>query len=161
MDKKQFIINGDHFNNLNEFYNEIENVFTKNPGWKIGRNLDALSDVLTQMNWIRALDNKFSAKKAWKIYCKALNGGFGTFECGENIHIIWLNSGKSKNDFGYSGIVKFYKKAIILTIMNFRFQIVPELLTKIKKAKRHEGFTLFELVTETIKSRDNVNLVLK
>jgi RNAse (barnase) inhibitor barstar len=71
---KEIIIDGNSFGTLLEFYDEVENKFTKGLNWKIGRNLDALDDVLT--------------------------GGFGVHEYEEQIRIKWVNSDTSKTDLG-------------------------------------------------------------
>ena len=46
MSKQSLIINGDTFSNLEEFYDEIDRVFTKNLVWKTGHNLNAFNDLL-------------------------------------------------------------------------------------------------------------------
>ena len=43
---KTFTIDGDHFNNLQEFFDEIEHVFTHNLGWRTGHNWAAFNDIL-------------------------------------------------------------------------------------------------------------------
>jgi len=72
--RKEFIINGKNFSNMKGFYDEIENVFTFNLGWKIGRNLNAFNDVL--------------------------RGGFGRQEYGEPILIKWLDFKRSEHNLG-------------------------------------------------------------
>jgi RNAse (barnase) inhibitor barstar len=76
MDKKIFVINGDNFKNMDEFYDEIERVLTKGLTWKIGRNLDAFNDVL--------------------------RGGFEAFEYEEPIKLVWRNAQESKKRLGES-----------------------------------------------------------
>lgn len=71
--KKEIIIEGKNFSNLEEFYNEIDNKFTKNLDWKTGHNLDAFNDIL--------------------------EGGFGIYEYNEPVKVIWKNFEKSKKDF--------------------------------------------------------------
>jgi RNAse (barnase) inhibitor barstar len=44
MDKPKFILNGNEFKTLEEFYDEISRVFSLPSWW--GRNLDAFNDVL-------------------------------------------------------------------------------------------------------------------
>jgi RNAse (barnase) inhibitor barstar len=78
MNNKVFIFNGNNFDTLDGFYDEVERVLTKDLDWKIGRNLNAFNDIL--------------------------RGGFGAFEYEEPIHIIWEHSGKSKSDLGYPAI---------------------------------------------------------
>lgn len=62
MINKSYSINGNDFNNLIGFYNEVEKKLTKGLDLKIGRNLDAFNDVL--------------------------QGGFGTFDYEEPIELI-------------------------------------------------------------------------
>lgn len=72
-DKKIYIIDGNNFTNINEFYDEIEN---KLIGHKIywGRNLDAFNDIL--------------------------RGCFGNI-LDDNFIILWKNSNISKQKFEY------------------------------------------------------------
>jgi RNAse (barnase) inhibitor barstar len=68
---KTYIINGDNFSNLDGFYDEVQKVLTDNfTGF--GRNFDAFVDIL--------------------------RGGFGRFDYGEPIELIWMNFDKSKKD---------------------------------------------------------------
>jgi RNAse (barnase) inhibitor barstar len=76
IDKKTFVINGDNFKNMDEFYDEVERVLTKSLTWRIGRNLNAFNDVL------------------W--------GGFNAFESGEPIKLVWRNAQESKKRLGES-----------------------------------------------------------
>ena len=66
------IINGNNFNSLESFYDEIDRVLTKGLDWKTGHNLNAFNDLL--------------------------RGGFGVHDYEEPITIIWKNSNKSKTD---------------------------------------------------------------
>ena len=83
---KEFVLEGNKFDNLQGFYDEVERVLTKDLGWKIGRNLDAFNDVL--------------------------GGGFGAFEYEEPIHIIWGHSDKSKSDLGYPETIKWLEEKL-------------------------------------------------
>jgi RNAse (barnase) inhibitor barstar len=70
---KTIQIDGSSFNDLNSFYDEIQLKFAPNfPD--MGRNLDAFNDVML--------------------------GGFGVFNPGETVKIIWKNSAKSRQDLG-------------------------------------------------------------
>ena len=71
--RREFIIDGNCFDDWAGFYDEAEKVFTLNLGWKIGRNLNAFNDIL--------------------------RGGFGRHE-NEPIHIKWINFDKSVRDLG-------------------------------------------------------------
>jgi RNAse (barnase) inhibitor barstar len=74
MSKQTIIINGDNFSDMETFYDEIDNVLTKNLEWKTGHNLNAFNDLLC--------------------------GGFGVFEYAEAVKIIWTNFSKSKEALG-------------------------------------------------------------
>ena len=71
---KKIIIEGNNINNVSEFYDEIERVFTKGLTWKIGRNLNA--------------------------FCDILRGGFGVFDYEEEITVIWKNALNSERKLG-------------------------------------------------------------
>lgn len=71
---KIFELNGDLFEDVEGFYNEIDRLLTKDLSWRTGHNLDAYNDLL--------------------------RGGFGVHEYGEPIAIRWLNFEKSKRELG-------------------------------------------------------------
>jgi RNAse (barnase) inhibitor barstar len=77
---KIFILDGNNFNDINGFYDEIDKLLTKDLTWKTGHNLDAFNDLL--------------------------RGGFNVFEFGEPITIRWINYNKSKKDLGDDLILK-------------------------------------------------------
>lgn len=72
--REKFIIDGRNFSTLKGFYDEVEQVFTFNLDWKIGRNLDAFNDIL--------------------------RGGFGRHPYGAAILIQWLYYEKSERELG-------------------------------------------------------------
>jgi len=76
---KVFIIDGDNFNTLDEFFDEVQRELIGNFK-EFGRNLDAFNDIL--------------------------NGSFGKFD-DELIKIIWKNSEKSKQDLGFPETIKY------------------------------------------------------
>lgn len=79
MEKKIFVIEGENFETLDGFYDEVQKELTDNfKGF--GRNLDAFNDIL--------------------------RGGFGKFD-DEPIKIIWKNSKKSKKDLGFAQTIKY------------------------------------------------------
>jgi RNAse (barnase) inhibitor barstar len=84
--KKQLVINGNNFADLEGFYTEIDKVLTKDLDWQTGHNLNAFNDLL------------------W--------GGFGVHDYEEPIAITWINFLKSKADLGnelaehIAGIIK-------------------------------------------------------
>jgi len=74
MNKQTLKIEGENFSDLEGFYNEIDRVLTKDLDWQTGHNLDAFNDLL--------------------------RGGFGVFEYGEPVTIIWTNFSQSKEKLG-------------------------------------------------------------
>ena len=77
---KTFIINKNHLNSLDDFYDEIENIFIKDKNMKFWRNLDALEDVLFWWFW--------------------------SFESWEKIKIIWENFEISKKNIKNIDIIE-------------------------------------------------------
>ena len=79
------VINGDHFSNLSEFYEEASSVLMNNVDWKVG-SLDGFDDILY--------------------------GGFGVFENKDEVELNWKKSQKSKNDLGFEATREFYENKI-------------------------------------------------
>ena len=71
---KTFVIHGEAINDLEDFYQIIDRLLTKDLTWKTGHNLNALDDLLTV--------------------------GFGVHENGEPIKIKWQNYQMSKERLG-------------------------------------------------------------
>lgn len=46
MSKLRITINGDNFSNFETFYDEIDNMLTKDLDWTTGHNLDAFNDLM-------------------------------------------------------------------------------------------------------------------
>ena len=86
---KEFIIDGNNFNDLDGFYCEIDKVLTKDLNFNTGHNLDAFNDIL--------------------------RGGFGVFE-EEPIILKWKNYKESKEKLGNEIILKIIE--IILDFNN-------------------------------------------
>ena len=70
---RTFVIDGNNFNNLEEFHDEIDRVFTNNLSWRTGHNFSAFNDIL--------------------------RGGFGMHDYREPIRIQWLHYSRSKEVF--------------------------------------------------------------
>lgn len=68
------VINGENICDLESFYDEIDRVLTNDLDMKTGHNLDAFNDILL--------------------------GGFGVFDYGEPVKIIWTNFSKNKDKLG-------------------------------------------------------------
>ena len=74
MNKQTITINGNNFSDLETFYNEIDNVLTKDLDWQTGHNLDAFNDLL--------------------------RGGFGVYEYEGPIKLVWTNFTISQKTLG-------------------------------------------------------------
>lgn len=74
MNKQTITINGNNFSDLETFYDEIDNVLTKNLDWQTGHNLDAFNDLL--------------------------RGGFGVYDYGEPVKLNWTHFSHSTKTLG-------------------------------------------------------------
>lgn len=74
MIKQTITFNGFNFSDLESFYDEIDNVLTKDLDWRTGHNLDAFNDLL--------------------------RGGFGVYEYGEPVNLVWINFSHSRKTLG-------------------------------------------------------------
>ncbi|GBG58438.1 hypothetical protein SPFL3102_02160 [Sporomusaceae bacterium FL31] len=131
MNKKKIIIDGNRYNDIDGFYDEIDKVLTKGLPWKTGHNLDALNDLL--------------------------RGGFGVHEYGEPIVIIWENAKKSRDDFGYDATIKHYERMLTRCHPTNANNVSYSL----EDAKQKKGETLFEVIIKIIQSHDNIELKLQ
>jgi len=95
MDRREIIIDGNRFSDLESFYDEIDRLLTKDLDWDTGHNLDAFNDLLS--------------------------GGFGVHEFNEPIRIIWVNFEKSKTDLGIIATTKYYEGKIANPRFNSSF----------------------------------------
>ena len=127
--KKEVIIDGNDFSNLSEFYDEVEKKLTKNLGWKIGRNLDAYNDVL--------------------------RGGFGVYEYGEQIRLVWKNSIKSRKDLGYPETIRFKEEVLLSCHPSNKLDVRSE----IQSLKENRGETLFEIITSITRSHAHIEFL--
>jgi RNAse (barnase) inhibitor barstar len=92
--KKTIIINGTNFLDLEGFYLEIDKVLTKDLTWETGHNYDAFNDLL--------------------------RGGFGVYEYGESVKIIWKGFAESKNRLGNEVVEKLLE--VIANNENVKFE---------------------------------------
>ncbi len=122
---KEITIDGNRFNNLEEFYTEIDRLLTRDLDWKTGHNLNAFNDLL--------------------------RGGFGVHEYGEELHITWINAAKSKTDFGYDATVRYWEQVMKICHPDNRAN-VQKLL---EDAKNHVGDTLFDIIVSIIQDSDD------
>lgn len=124
--KHKIIIDGTHFSTIDEFYDEIDKLLTKDLSWKTGHNLDAFHDLL--------------------------RGGFGIHEEGEGIEFYWMHTKKSRQDFGYDATVLYWEKILQICHPTNREKIK----LKIKAAQNHEGDTLFDLIIGEILNKNDL-----
>lgn len=130
MGKKEIIVDGSNFNNISEFYIEIDKRLTKGLTWKTGHNLNAFNDLL--------------------------HGGFGVHKYGEPIIIIWKNANKSKMDLGFNATIKYYEE--ILT--KCHPTNIENVRAWLEDAKHERGDTLFDIIIEIIKEHEQIELIL-
>lgn len=124
--RRTITIDGTNFSNIEEFYDEIDRLLTKNLTWKTGHNMDAFHDLL--------------------------RGGFGVHEYGEGIEFYWVHADKSRQDFGYEATVSYWER-ILQRCHPANREIVRQ---KMETAKAHEGETLFEMIVDQILMKDDV-----
>ena len=122
---REFIIDGMKFDDIEGFYREIDNLFTKGLDWQTGHNLDAFNDIL--------------------------RGGFGVHEYGEPIKIIWKNFAKSSKDFGYEATIKHYEQ-ILTRCHSSNIEFIQR---KVTDARNGTGKTLIDIIIEIIMDKDN------
>ncbi len=113
MNEKILFINGNNFRDIEGFYSEIDSQFTKDVPWKAGHNLDAFNDLLM--------------------------GGFGVYDYGESIRIVWKNAEKSQGDLGYKETIKYYERILHQSNTNTIRRLFND-------AKEGKGKTLFEII---------------
>lgn len=123
--KYKITIDGTHFSTLDEFYNEIDKLLTRNLSWKTGHNMDAFNDLL--------------------------RGGFGVHEVGEGIEFYWIHSNKSRQDFGYEA-TSLYWKRILQKCHPTNYKKVT---LKLNAAQNHEGETLFDIIVSQILNKND------
>jgi RNAse (barnase) inhibitor barstar len=128
MTKKTITIHADHFSDLAGFYEEMNRLFMKDVDWKMGHSLDALNDILY--------------------------GGFGVFNPGEPVLVLWLNVSKSKADLGPDETKKNYQMKIDKGYP-YNVKLFQEKLAELEKG---QGQTLFDIIIEIFTDHRNIEL---
>ncbi len=123
--KYKITIDGTHFSTIDEFYDEMAKLLTKNLSWKPGHNINAFHDLL--------------------------RGGFGVHEVGERIEFYWVHSNKSRQDFGYEAAVLYWENIFRECHPTNRERI----MIKVKEAQKHQGKTLFDIIIEEILDKND------
>ena len=126
---KTFEINGNNFSSLNGFFDEVQKVLTDN-SIEFGRNFDTFDDII--------------------------HGGFGKFDLGEAINLIWKNSKKSKKDLGYPETIRYLTDKV-----NHSHPDNVEILKReLSEAENQNGPTVFDVILMIISDNKNVKLTL-
>jgi RNAse (barnase) inhibitor barstar len=163
MQPRIYIIDGEHFSSLDEFYTEISRVLI--PGVPWGRNLDAFNDIL--------------------------RGGFGTPE--EGFVLIWRNAARSQHALGYPATVTFLEevwqrqtqglsyheleqrdRARLTQVLNPQqsAQEVDEMIQRyqegyhdladeLRQARQQQGDTIFDWLIAIIEDHEGIELRLE
>ena len=128
-DLKEIIIDGSKFSDVAGFYDEIERQLTHELDWRIGRNLNALNDVL--------------------------RGGFGVHQYGEPIALTWLHSNKSKADLGPEATIAQWENALYRAESHQRDWLLQEL----DQLRKGAGKTLYASIRAVIQSHSQIEFV--
>jgi len=131
MTKKSITINADNFSDLPAFYEEIDKLFMKGIDWKLGHSLDALNDILY--------------------------GGFGVYDPGELVLVLWQNVSKSKKDLGVEETRKNYQMKIEKGYP-YNVRLFQE---KLLELENDNGPTLFDIIIEIFGDHKNIELRLE
>ncbi|HEV7380342.1 MAG TPA: hypothetical protein VGN64_11140 [Dyadobacter sp.] len=131
MQKKTITIDGDRFSDLAEFYEEMNSLFMKDQDWKLGHSLDALNDTLY--------------------------GGFGVFEPGEQICVIWKNFNKSRLVLGREQTIQLYQRKIEIG-RPYNVQLFEE---KLREIEKENGPLLWHIVLDIFGDHQNIELILE
>ena len=123
--RREFIIDGNDFNDIEGFYSIIDRLFTKGLDWKTGHNLNAFNDIL--------------------------RGGFGVHDYGEPIKIIWKNFALSRKTLGYEETVKNYEK----WLPRCHPTGVESMKARLADARNETGETLLDIIVDIILDTDD------
>lgn len=130
MNTKTIIINADNFSDLAGFYEEMNKLFMKDVDWKMGHSLDALNDILY--------------------------GGFGVYNPGEQVVVLWNHFSKSKRDLGHDETVRHYQMKIKKGYP-YNVKLFEEKLAEIQNG---DVETLCDIIIEIFRDHKNITLRL-
>ena len=131
MTKLELEINGDNFQDIEGFYEELNHLLMKDENWKLEASLDAFNDLLY--------------------------GGFGAIKDYDELEIIWLNSEKSKEDLGFETTKSYYRHKLEHPEI-YSSKFAQEKLEELESGK---GQTYFEILLEIISEHPKIELSLK
>jgi RNAse (barnase) inhibitor barstar len=132
MDKEVYVIDGDNFDTLEGFYDEISNKVIPGASW--GRNLMAFNDIL--------------------------RGGFGTISTSEGFILVWKHAARSREVLGYHFGNKEYlpiRKPKRRHPPEHKAWLRYDFLAY----GQEEDQTIYELLVEVIERNPNVELRLE
>ena len=127
----QITIDGTAIHDIASFYEEINRVFMADEDWKVGRSLDAFSDLLY--------------------------GGFGALKGNKPVDLIWLDLEKSRDALGYQATKVYYEEKLTPD-SPFNKSLFQEKLTALENGF---GETYFDILTGIIAKRENIQLVVR
>ena len=126
---KTIIIDGSNIHDIPSFYKEVNRVFMSEEDWKIGDNLDALSDMFY--------------------------GGYGAIKGDERIDLIWKDFEKNREDLGLELTKVYYiNKLQYPAVFNVNF-----VKSKLAELNNGNGQTYFEIILEIIGEHPNIRLI--
>ncbi len=123
--RREFIIDGKNFYDIEGFYCEIDKLLAKDLTWKTGHNLDAFNDLL--------------------------RGGFGVHEYNEPILLIWKNYKKSLADFSYEATAQYYETMLT----RCHPTNIPHVKVLLDDARNKKGDTLMDIIVGIISDKNN------
>jgi RNAse (barnase) inhibitor barstar len=129
--KMEIIIEGDHFSDLDGFYEEMNRLFMKDVDWRMGNSLDALNDVLY--------------------------GGYGVYNPGEPVLVLWRHVSGSRKDLGAEETKRNYQMKIDQGYP-YNVTLFKEKLAAIEDGT---GPTLFDIILEIFTDHKNIELRLE
>jgi len=121
---KRFVLDGARFDGLDSFYDHAGEVLC--PGFDWGRNLDAFNDVL--------------------------RGGFGAFDLGEEIELVWKDAAKSKRDLGHRETEAWLEENLERVHPTNR----ERWMERLASARAGKGKTLHDQLLEIIRAHGHV-----
>lgn len=130
MSQKIFVFDGSKFDDLKGFYHEVSNLMMPDADWEVG-SLDGFYDVLF--------------------------GGYGAYEPGDEVEIIWKNSEKSKYDLGKEATQEFYEKKLKIG-HPYNTEKIEADLAELLSGK---GKTLFDILADCIHEHENIQFKLE
>ncbi len=100
-----------------------------NEDWKLGESLDALNDMFY--------------------------GGYGEIKGKEEIHLIWKEFEKNRNDLGVELTKNYYRNKLKST-SPFNIEFVQQKLAELEKGT---GKTYFDMILEIIGEHPNIKVI--